>query len=528
MSFKPLHDIDSGTVTINSFVPISDGTSVEKCTTKQLISAGLGNGSDIQFSTNNLLVIKDGSIDSGKLTANAVTADKIADGEIDLSKLKSSGERSIPINLLKRKTVCVHVGNYYRNGIRITADDSYNYDSSFGGFYGERTGHVVNQNDPDSLNYVWAGTFQDSTELHIEQSFATLSAAARFLSYNYGPNLNAIFLIHGHVCAIGEYDLDGRKNISRVNTWESFSNIAILSGSTPNYTASDAHTINYMDDQATLARIDWDHDIKSSASDALKELAFNFNGPNVMISGVNIVFHSDSNFSSVYNKFTGGEHHINGVRISASNDIDHLVPYYIERSANMFFGKDGLDDISNEFYFQEDGRLFIAKDNSNIYYGVDSNNNDILLEAYKTEAKIKFISLELASTLQMGSSLNDFEVKIKNDSNLSTNVSPIYFNNGNNTIINHFSASTYLFGGYITFENGSSTDKEYDNSTGSIGFPSSRKNYTTLPATSLLKRHTGTKHEASTKASLLPAVLAGNSSPKSAPSARSANPYSDQ
>ena len=66
MSFKTLHELDTGTATILSFVPISDGASLEKCTTKDLISASLGASSDMEFNTQNQLAIKDGSINSSK------------------------------------------------------------------------------------------------------------------------------------------------------------------------------------------------------------------------------------------------------------------------------------------------------------------------------------------------------------------------------------------------------------------------------------------------------------------------------
>ena len=92
MTFKPLHNLDNGLVTRNSFVPISDGADVQKCTTQQLISTALGAGSDLEFNSSNLLSIKGGAIDSSKIADGAITGDKIQDGGVDLSKIKTEGE----------------------------------------------------------------------------------------------------------------------------------------------------------------------------------------------------------------------------------------------------------------------------------------------------------------------------------------------------------------------------------------------------------------------------------------------------
>ena len=529
MSFKPLHEIDDGTVTRLSLVPISNGTLVQKCTTQELISTGLGAGSDLEYGVDNLLSIKDGSINSNKLSANAVTADKIKDGEIDLSKIKAEGEGSIPVNFLKRKTICVHVGNYHRGGSKILSDDSYNYDNTLGiDRYNARTEKVINQSDSDSLNYVWNGTHSDSTEVHVVESFSTLSAAARFVSYNYGPNINVIFLIHGHVSAFGSYDLDINKRIIDVSRWQKFKNIAIVSGSPPDYSGADSHIMNFMDDGTTLARIDWDQDPKSTAQSLEKELAFSFIGPNVMFSGIHFIFNSSSNFPNVVNKFRGGSHQINGVKMTSLGDIDHFTGYSIERSSVMQFGSINYDDICNEFRFREDGMLFKISDNSTIYYATDSSNNDILISAYSNLAEIVFAHIARSSTLDIGK--NNTEIHIKESDSLSDITEPIIMENGRNTFISEFSANYYLSGGNTFYKKiNSSGDLWFENGVGTVIGPSMRRNYISeaTQTNSLLSRHNSSSYK-SIKASLNASRLAGETSFKTAPSVRSSNPYSDQ
>ena len=527
MSFKPLHEIDSGTVTRLSFVPISDGLSVEKCTTQELISTALGNTSDLEYSSNNFLVVKDGAIDSAKLSADAVTADKIKDGEIDLSKIKTEGEGSIPVNHLKRKTLCLHVGNYYRDGSKILADDSYNYDDLFNR-YNARTEKIVDQSDTDNLSYAWNGTHADSSEVHIVESFSTISAAARFAYNNYGPNLNVLFLIHGHVSAFGSYDLDTNKKIREVSSWQNFENVAIVSGSPPDYDSSDSHIMNFMDDATTLARVDWDQDAKNAGSALERELAFSFNGPNVMFSGIHFVFSSSINFANISNKFRGGSHQINGVKMTSLGDIDHFTSYFVERSSVMQFGSSGYDDICNEFRFREDGSLFKISDRSTIYYATDSTNNDILISAYSNGAEIVFGHLIQGSTLDIGK--NNTEVYIKNGDNLNTSIEPIILENGRNTLLTDFSSDYYLSGGTTFFKQvNSDSDLYYENGAGNISGPSNRKNYSSESSqtNSILSRHNSSSYKSS-KTSLNASRLAGETNFKSAPSARSANPYSDQ
>ena len=527
MSFKPLHQIDDGAVTRLSFVPISDGTLVQKCTTQELISTGLGTGSDLEYGSNNLLAIKNGAIDSSKLSTGAITADKIKDGEIDLSKIKTEGVGSVPINALKRKTLCLHVGNYYRNGNKILSNDSYNYDD-FLNRYNARTEEVIDQSDTDNLNHVWNGTYADSSEVHIVESFSTISSAARFAVHNYGPNLNVIFLIHGHVSAFGAYDLDLNKRISEVSAWQNFNNIAIISGSPPDHDSTNSHIMNFMDDAKTLARVDWDQDEKNSASALERELAFSFDGPNVMFSGIHFVLSSTANFPNVSNKFRGGSHQINGAKITSLGDIDHLTSYFIERSSVMQFGSSDYENICNEFRFREDGTLFKISDRSTIYYATDSINNDILISAYSNGAEIVFGHLIQGSTLDIGK--NNTEVYIKNVDNLSTSIEPIILENGRNTFLTEFSSDYYLSGGTDFFKQVSSDlDQMYENGMGNMSGPSNRKNYNSEAAqtNSLLSRHNSSSYKSS-KTSLNASRLAGETNFKSAPSTRTSNPYSDQ
>ena len=545
MSFKTPQEIANvvGAVNHDHFVVITNGASphaAEKCTTKQLIEASLGNSSSIEFNSNNTLSIKPGAVDSLEIASGAITLEKIPNGIIDLTKLKTSGSNSIPINSLKRRTLCLHVGNYFRNGVKMLSDDSLSYDSSINRYL-DRTESVVNSSDPSSLNDAWGGMHKDSTEVHIVEPFATLGAAARFAEYNYGPNINALFLIHGHVSAVGSYDLNVNKRIANVDYWNSFDNVAIISGSPPDYNSADSHYMHYFQDGNTLARIDWDQDIKSSEQEREKALGLCFSGPNVTIAGLNIVFKSSSNFPNLSNKFIGGNHYISGVRMMSTGDIDNFTPYNIERSSNMFFGNKDIPNACNEFYFAEDGILFRAHDNSTFYYAKESDNNDILLDGFSHNAEIRFAHLSESSKIDLGS--NNAEVLIRSEYNLNESIAPIILENGRNTYVSRFAGSYYLCGGsgagwWDTATHGfqivnSDFDAFYDNA-GSMSGPANRKPYVGAQglspssiSNSILKRHQSSSYK-SGMSSLNAIRLTGKDAFKLSPSSRASNPYSDQ
>ena len=75
-------------------------------------------------------------------------------------------------------------------------------------------------------------------------------------------------------------------------------------------------------------RIDWDQDIKNTARPRERTIAFDFSGVNLSIAGINFVFNSTNNFSSVQNIFSGGEHYISGVRMASLGDIDDFIILY--------------------------------------------------------------------------------------------------------------------------------------------------------------------------------------------------------
>lgn len=528
MSFKPLHNLDDGIVTRNSFVPISDGTDVQKCTTQQLISTALGTGSDLEFNASNLLSIKSGAIDSSKIANGAITGDKIQNGGVDLSKIKTEGESSLPVNILKRKTICLHVGNYYRNNTPYKANDSINFNTSINRYEG-RTESVVSSIDDESMNDVWLDLHTDTTEVHIIEPFATLSAAARFAQYNYGPNLNAVFLIHGHVAAVGSYDLDINKRISQVIRWTAFDNIAIIAGSSPKNTDPDSHYANYFSSSAIgalAARIDWDQDTKHAARPRERTIAFDFSGVNLSIAGINFVFNSTFNFSSVQNIFSGGKHYVSGVRMASLGDIDDFTPYYINSNAKAVFGDPDVPSSANEFSFKEDGTLFKLKDNSSIRYAKNSDNTDILINTYKTNANIRFCHLIESSTFDMGD--KNTEIYFETSSNVNTNITPVILQNGQNRFLTDMQSQYYMGGGpgglgtYADF-----IDTDYDllyQSGSSMSDSSNRKNYSDIKThpTSIYKRATSIANTSYRER------IISDTEFIYAPSTRTANPYSDQ
>lgn len=529
MTFQALHDLNSGTVTKNSFTLMSNGTNVEKCTTKDLISVALGNSSDLEFNNLDSLSIKDGVIGESNIANNAISASKIQDGAIDLSKVKTDGPSSFPVNVFKRKTICLHVGNYYRNSGYQKASDSLNYNSSIQR-YEARSEVIVNSTDDESMNLVWGDIHSDSTEVHVVEPFATLSAAARFAQYNYGPNLNAIFLIHGHVCAVGEYDINLNKRIAQVDRWSGFNNIAITAGSAPGYTMSDSHYVNYFSSSTygkLAARIDWDHTVKNGATDREKTFAFDFSGPNVVLSGVNFVFSAPTgqNVSLVQNRFQRGEHYINGVRMASLGDIDDFIPYFGLNSSSLYFGDADMPDTANEFVFKENGTLFKIQSGSQIRYGKNSDNNDILIEAYASSANIKFCRLIEGSTFDIGS--QNTEVYYKSSSSLNNNHPAVTLQFGLNRFLSDMGSSYYIGGkassGFQFEFINSDADLMYESGS-SISDAANRKNYTSASAVSESLYSKATKITNTTYRER----ITSSANFMSMPTTRSNDPYSDQ
>ena len=339
----------------------------------------------------------------------------------------------------------MHIGNYYRGGTPYKANDSINFNTSTNR-YDNRTESVVSSIDNESMNDVWLDLHTDTTEVHIIEPFATLSAAARFAQYNYGPNLNAIFLIHGHVAAVGAYDLDTNKRISQVIRWTAFDNIAIIAGSSPKNTDSDSHYANYFSSSAIgalAARIDWDQDIKNTARPRERTIAFDFSGVNLSIAGINFVFNSTNNF--LRKIFFRRRDYISGVRMASLGDIDDFIPYYINSNAKVVFGDPDVSSSANEFSFKEDGTLFKLKDNSSIRYAKNSDDTDILIDTYKTNANIRFCHLIESSTFDMGDKNTD--IFFETSSNLNTNITPVILQNGQNRFLTHMQSQYYMGGG---------------------------------------------------------------------------------
>ena len=204
-----------------------------------------------------------------------------------------------------------------------------------------------------------------------------------------------------------------------------------------------------------------------------------------------------------------------------------ILSYYINSNAKVVFGDPDVSSSANEFSFKEDGTLFKLKDNSSIRYAKNSDDTDILIDTYKTNANIRFCHLIESSTFDMGDKNTDIFF-FETSSNLNTNITPVILQNGQNRFLTNMQSQYYMGGGpgsigaYADF-----IDTDYDllyESGSSMSDYSNRKNYSDIKThpTSIYTRATSISDTSYRER------ITSSTSFISAPSTRAANPYPDQ
>lgn len=559
-SYKKIRDlVNFDTITKDHLIPVSTPLAwADKVTGRtsasNLFGAMIDGSSTFELDPNGNLKIKPG----------AIKAEDISDGAVDSTKLKADGPGSIDIQQIKRKNIIVHVGNYQRNGTKYWASDLYNYSDPI---YGERTTEAIifagNSNHPDPFfGYYSAGSSDEVIE-----PFATVCAAARYALHNHGAGTSIVMLVHGHVAWCGTYDKHHQYTLKDVGNWTPFLNVGITAGVHPDHPGNGTEYLHsYADGQGGAARIDVDQQTSTNSSAIPPGMWFR--APTMYVSGINFVFHgqtSNGDIKPVWSggKGAGGFHELRGLKMQAVGG-SHFVPFRM--TSDFFFSSGAV--MPNEVHTESaDMTPFLVEGRD--VRGIYSNNsytNGLYLSSNKTNCGVRLSGV---------SSGAEFTFKMSQvytragSAAFQTNINSFgqsggysYFGcEGSNLSQKHTEtgASQFLDGHTHTWVpgNGTTLYQHPDHNTNPRDATSYRDegyywNYVegTVAGTAASPTRGDLRHLLenrmtsyvyldgpwSNKASLDPALIAGNGSRKSAPTSRtgvggtsqSSAPYSDQ
>ena len=386
-SYKKIRDLDELTViTKDHLVPVASpegvaGETTGRATASNFMGAVINNSSTFEIDQNGNLKIK----------AGAITAADIGDGAIGSEKLRSTGVGSIDIQNIARKNVIVHIGNYYRRGVKYYGSDLFN---ASGDYYNLRSTEVVqwagNSAHPDPFY----GYFSASSSDEVIEPFATVVAAARYVLFNHGDKANITILVHGHVAWCGQYDIPSGYVIKNVGNWTPFLNVGITAGRHPDdnpWATSQSDSFTHLDNYANgmsrsvAARIDVDGSITPGGIPPGQW----FRAPTMYVSGLNMVYHGAETQEPRWDgaKGAGGFHEIRGMKMQMVGG-SYFSPWNISKS-DFFFSSGG--NQPNEIHTTTADFLCFKIGNANGTYSNNASSNGLFLSSDKANCVARFM-----------------------------------------------------------------------------------------------------------------------------------------
>lgn len=543
-NYKKIRDLSNFVnITPDHLVPVSTplgagSESTGNTTAKNFFGSVINNSSTFQLDADGNLEIKPGGIKS----------EDLSDESVSTGKLKTTGTGAIDVQSIVRKNIIVHVGNYQRQGTKYWASDSLGFN---GTVYGPRTTDVVqfagNANHPDP----YFGYYSSGSSDEVVEPFATVTAAARYCLHNHGSDISAVFLIHGHVAWSGAYDMNpGSYTILDVNNWTPFLNVGITAGIHPDDPGNGSDYLNcYSDTAIGAARIDVDH---GQAGYAMPPGMW-FRAPTMYMSGINFVMHNCKTDGKVAPNFEGGKgaggfHELRGLKWQLVGGAN-FTPY---RMASDFFFSSGAN-MPHEIHTTTANMNPFEINGAGGIYSNNATSNGLYLSSDKASCGIDFVSCNSGGFFhfkmsQCYSRANSTFSTTKDSLRQTAGYSTLVFEgndltttDANGVLLHQTGGGTKTWlpgnGGYMYKRPNGDESALYQAEGYYFG---SRWNHVT-GSSSLTRGYMPTLLENrmanwSTRSSLLPTVISGNSTPKSSPAARQGTggtdsafaPYSDQ
>lgn len=517
MAFKKIRDLDAssqlpgGSLSKDDLLAAADvnGSKTVKVTPEEIIGTSLGSGSSLELDSNGKLKVKEESI----------TTDELA----------STGQGAISITNIQPKTIVVHVGNYYLNGIKYWASDAYNYNSSTD-IYESRnvTTNLFKATEAIGV-HAWSFLHYDVDEQVVIEPFATVVAAARYALQNYGTNINVTFMIHGHVAAYGTYDQNAH-TFKDINNFDSFAKVALVGAAPGSYSGADSEYTNFGRNGDTPGRIDFDQAPRAGGSGGYS-LAWWFRGPVLRVVGTNQVFHNSSatpsNMEVRYG--IGLNHDIANNRMASVGNISFFNPYAFLEGTIGYFSSGSNNP--NEFYFAKGGRCFDVSATSRLVYSNNGVNHVYIDGADTASHHISLAAVYEGSTMEFkNAGTNVFYRSGKTYLQWVAPSYPIYLAKGFCTFNTHVTGNVFVGESGIGNDeaaNGVGYYMTRDYQSGGISTNAAhRKTYASSTSSgaanasgTLYNRYDGSSYESS-KSTLNAERLCGNDAPISAPTTR--------
>lgn len=374
------------------------------------------NASDIATNATNITNITDGTT-IVPIADGAVTEAKIAAGAVTLNKLDSN----ISTQLKVVKTVFVHVGNYYKDGTKYWASDSFFYNNTTGR-YDARETTVLPFNDAE-IPVMWGAYHSTDDAAIITEPFATVSAAARYVMHNHGHDCVIGIIVHGHVAWHGSYDVTGNTLLD-VYKWESVKKLAITGGRSDDVTGS--HYSTFPSNGFSSARIDVDHGVYMYGPGCW------IRNPRVLIEGLCFTHKqtpSSGNNHNVGGFKVGGESKMfsefSSIRMNALNHStsqnDYFYPWSFNEGGSAYFSSGA--NQPHELWTQGNMTIF-QTDDAHILYSNNAGSNQLYLHTVGSNASIRMFSCANRGSIYYRHS----QVQLKNGSNTpATNINTAGF-----------------------------------------------------------------------------------------------------
>ena len=383
------------------------------------VLGGIKVGASLSIDSSGVLdfIIQDDAVTTNKIADGAVTGAKIANNTITSTQLASS----VSTQLKVAKTVFVHVGNYYKDGTKYWASDSFFYNTTTGR-YDARETTVLPFNHAE-IPVVWGSYHSTDDAAIITEPFATVCAAARYVMHNHGHDCVIGIIVHGHVAWHGSYDVTGNTLLDVYN-WESVKKLAITGGRSDDVTGS--HYSTFPLNGFSSARIDVDHGVYMYGPGCW------IRNPRVLIEGLCFTHKqtpSSGNNHNVGGFKVGGESKMfsafSSIRMNALNHStsgnDYFYPWTFNEGGDAYFSSSS--NQPHELWTQGNMTIF-QTDDAYILYSNNAGSNQLYLHTVGLNASIRMFSCANRGSIYYRHS----QVQLKSGSNTpATNINTAGF-----------------------------------------------------------------------------------------------------